>query len=206
MRNMHLIAITHPEELKNESEIINTLFSEGLPCLHLRKPGANINKIELLLEKIDKRFYNRVMINDYLQLAERYNIRGIHFSGQTKHLLPVPLNGLAKSCSCHSFNEIGKVAKYCNYVFLSPVFNSISKKGYKAAFNFDDLVKKLSHENMTKIIALGGILPDKIAKAKQLGFDGVAVLGGLWDETSTLEKVVSNFKRYKKQMEICDLM
>jgi thiamine-phosphate pyrophosphorylase len=203
---MHFIAITHPEELKNESEIINALFHEGLPCLHLRKPGMNIDNVGLLLKKIECKFHDRVMVNDHIELANRYNIKGVHFSGQTRNMLPVPFNGLSKSCSCHSFNEISDVSPYCSYVFLSPVFNSISKKGYKAAFNFDDLMKKLNHESMTKIIALGGILPDKIAKAKQVGFNGVAVLGGLWDETSTLEKVVSNFKRYKKQMKICDLM
>jgi len=203
---MHFIAITHPEKLKKEGEIINALFHEGLPCLHLRKPGMNIDNVESLLKKIESKFHNRVMVNDLVEMADRYNIKGVHFSGQAKQLLSTPFNELSKSCSCHSFHEIADVAAFCDYVFLSPIFNSISKKGYKAAFNFDDLVKELSQENRTKIIALGGISPEKIVKAKQVGFDGVAVLGGLWDETSTLKKVVSNFKMYKKQMEICDLM
>jgi thiamine-phosphate pyrophosphorylase len=203
---MHFIAITHPEKLKNEGEIINTLFREGLPCLHLRKPGTDINGIELLMKKIDREFHSRIVVNDHVELAERYNIKGIHFSGQTKHLLTTPFNGLLKSCSCHSLSEISDVSAFCDYVFLSPVFNSISKNSYKATFDFSELKIQLSKPHPTNIVALGGISPDKLKQTSELGFDGAAILGGLWNEKSTLDKVVLNFKTYKKQMELCGLM
>jgi thiamine-phosphate pyrophosphorylase len=55
----------------------------------------------------------------------------------------------------------------------SPVFTAVSKKVYEGrAFN----VENLPH----KVIALGGIEVDKIAKAKALGYAGVAVLGAVW--------------------------
>lgn len=203
---MHFIAITYPKILQNEGEIINTLFREGLPCLHLRKPGTGITGIELLLKKIDPNFHNRIMVNDYIQLAEHYNIKGIHFSGQTKHLLPVPFNGLAKSCSCHSYDEIIKNATFCDYVFLSPVFNSISKSGYESAFDFSELKNRLSKPHPKNIVALGGISPDKIKQTNKLGFDGAAILGGLWNEKSKLDEVLSNFKTYKKQLNQCGLL
>ncbi|MCF8361655.1 MAG: thiamine phosphate synthase [Prolixibacteraceae bacterium] len=203
---MHFIAITYPKILQNESEIINSLFHEGLPCLHLRKPGMHTNNVGLLLKKIECKFHDRVMVNDHIELANRYNIKGVHFSGQTQNMLPVPVNGLSKSCSCHSFNEISDVAPYCDYVFLSPVFNSISKSGYQSAFDFNELKIQLSKPHPTSIVALGGISPNKILQTSETGFDGAAVLGGLWNEKSKLDEVLSNFKTYKQQLKQCGLL
>ncbi|WP_448634717.1 hypothetical protein [Pedobacter panaciterrae] len=50
--------------------------------------------------------------------------------------------------------------------------------------------------NNTKLIALGGI-DDKNAEALSLmGFDGVAVLGFIWNDPS---KAISNFKRIQER-------
>ncbi|MDA3817876.1 MAG: thiamine phosphate synthase [Prolixibacteraceae bacterium] len=203
---MQFIAITYPEKLKNEGEIIDTLFREDLPCLHLRKPGMNAQAIASLLNVIDNKFHHRIVVNDHIELADHYDIKGIHFSGRTRHLLATPFNGISKSCSCHSFSEIPEVSAFCDYVFLSPVFNSISKNGYQSAFNYGELKNQLSKPHPTDIIALGGISTDKISQVCELKFDGAAILGGLWNEKSTMNEVVSNYNIYKKQLEQCDLM
>ncbi|MDA3878853.1 MAG: thiamine phosphate synthase [Prolixibacteraceae bacterium] len=203
---MQFIAITYPGKLKDEGEIINTLFREGLPCLHLRKPGMNAQTIASLLNVIDSKFHHRIVVNDHIELADHYDIKGIHFSGRTRHLLTTPFNGISKCCSCHSFSAIPEVSAFCDYVFLSPVFNSISKCGYKAAFDYGELKNQLSRSHQTGIIALGGVSPDKLMQTSELGFHGAAILGGLWNGKTTLNEVVSNYNIYKKQLEQCDLM
>jgi thiamine-phosphate pyrophosphorylase len=83
-----------------------------------------------------------------------------------------------------------------DYVFLSPVFDSISKPGY---FRNDEL-GMMSDEwkalVKTKVIALGGIDASNIHKTKELGFDGAAVLGAVWGES---EMVLQSFKEIRMQ-------
>ena len=68
-----------------------------------------------------------------------------------------------------------------DYVFLSPIFDSISKVGYHAAFA-PDLLNRAAEEKIIdrKVIALGGINAENIELVKQWNFGGVALLGDIW--------------------------
>jgi len=89
--------------------------------------------------------------------------------------------------SAHSFEELKKNsdAEIC---FLSPVFDSISKTGYKAGFSKQELREGIAawkifqkKENRSqKLFALGGIKTDNLAEIAELGFNGAAVLGAVW--------------------------
>lgn len=79
--------------------------------------------------------------------------------------------------------------------FISPVFDSISKKEYKSKFNLEELQNSplLRREDRGEAIALGGIDEDKILPCLELGFAGIAVCGAIWQSNNPLEK----FKRLK---------
>jgi thiamine-phosphate pyrophosphorylase len=97
----------------------------------------------------------------------------------------------------HSLIELANYNKPFQYAFLSPIFDSISKTGYKSTYNLTD-VKNYLHNNPTKkIVALGGIDEDKISIIEHVGFYGIALLGALWCNKAPVEK----FKRIKKQWE-----
>ncbi len=70
-------------------------------------------------------------------------------------------------------------------MFLSPVFDSISKEGYASAFDLAEaqgflqkLAKRPGHR--PSVLALGGIESGNIAAVQQAGFAGAAVLGSVW--------------------------
>ena len=63
-----------------------------------------------------------------------------------------------------------------DYVFLSPVFDSISKQGYRAAFSMETLEQARGIID-EKVFALGGVTLDKITILEQLHFGGIAVYG-----------------------------
>lgn len=65
--------------------------------------------------------------------------------------------------------------------FLSPIFPSISKKGYSGTFTEQELCKHLQTKKV-KVIALGGIEWHKIQQLHAWGFDGAAVLGTIWGD------------------------
>lgn len=68
----------------------------------------------------------------------------------------------------------------CDYLFLSPIFDSISKAGYRSAFSHEQL-QRAADEGVIdrKVIALGGVTPERIPYLHSLGFGGVAMLGAL---------------------------
>lgn len=67
-------------------------------------------------------------------------------------------------------------------MFLSPIFDSISKSGYNHAFTKEQLLEaKSRHLINEKVVALGGIDHKTIPFAVQYGFGGIAVLGSLWE-------------------------
>ena len=103
--------------------------------------------------------------------------------------------------SFHSLEEIDEYKADYNYAYLSPVFDSISKKGYRSNFDLKALRSSLEHLKCN-LLALGGIDEDKIKIARELGFAGVAVLGAIWQSKSPIEK----FQRIKEKCEKKDLV
>jgi len=93
--------------------------------------------------------------------------------------MPLPSNFKVISTSFHELHDVIHNEENYEYVFLSPIFNSISKKGYNAAFDMDELkdaLTKCTHS----VIALGGMDKGKQEIVRKLGFAGMGVLGAVW--------------------------
>ena len=103
------------------------------------------------------------------------------------------------SKSCHSLKEIQNISNF-NYVFLSPIFDSISKTGYTQAFSRTELLQAKNAGIINeKIIALGGITPENMLQITDYGFGGIAILGGLWgdfDKTGDMQELLQRFKKF----------
>ena len=105
----------------------------------------------------------------------------------------------------HSLEELENHKEKYEYAFLSPIFDSISKVGYKSKFDLQELKRKsplLLGEGQGGVIALGGIDESKIEICRQLGFAGVAVLGAIWQSENPSEK----FLRIKEKCQKKDLV
>ena len=171
MDNFLVIAITSPDFFEGESERINSILSNrDAIYVHIRKPNASCGEIETLLKGIKSEFHHRLKLHDHFELLNNYDLGGIHLNSRNSVVHP---NAKSISKSLHSLDEIENSDKY-DYVFLSPIFDSISKSGYKAAFDLDSLFPVL---NGRKVMALGGVTPDKFSYLKSIGFKGAALLG-----------------------------
>ena len=198
---MQLIVLTPEQTQENETEVVNSLFGLGLQGLHLRKPLFNEQDYVTYLAAIDKQYHSRITIHNNFQLYEEFGLGGIHLNtasrsdrevlDQVKHL---PLSVI--STSFHSWQEIEKNRFEYRYVFISPVFDSISKKGYKAAVDLAGAeeargVLAIQGKYCPAIIALGGVDAKHIRKLHQHGFDGVALLGAIWTAENPVERFES---------------
>lgn len=199
---MKLILITSPKFFIEEDQIITALFEEGLDILHLRKPETAPMFSERLLSLIPKQYHKRIVTHDHFYLKEEFNLMGIHLNSRNPDV-PLGYKGHV-SCSCHSLEEVKQKKGHFNYVFMSPVFDSISKKEYLSNFSAEEL--KAAHKSGLidkKVIALGGICSDNIRTIRKYGFGGAAVLGDIWDRfdeqtTVNFTEVLQRFKQLKK--------
>ena len=170
------ITVTSPSFFDGEASFIGRLLSGGADLVHLRKPGAAESDCARLLDKLTAEERKRIVIHDFFELAGPYGLHGIHLNARRGEI-PYGYNGLV-SRSCHSLEEVKIWKPVCSHILLSPVFDSISKHGYRAGFT-PEVLRKASGEGIIdeKVIALGGVTPDKVKLLHSLGFGGAAMLG-----------------------------
>lgn len=176
---MEWIVITSPGFLQGEADFIDRLFDHGLDRLHLRKPGADIGECRRLLDGISREWLPRIVVHDNFGLCREYGLGGVHLNGRNP--MAPPNHEGSVSRSCHSLEEISRYKGECDYLTLSPIFNSISKQGYMAAFGPGQLAAARDSGLIDRrVIALGGVTLENIPRVKELGFGGVAILGDVW--------------------------
>ncbi len=181
---MKIIVITTPNFIKGEEFVIPHLLQLGVDIVHIRKPSAMREQLALLLDSLPKWCYDRLVVHDCLELANEYHLRGIHLN-RRNHVIPDNFKG-SVSMSCHSLEEVDIKKDMADYVFLSPIFNSISKSGYNSAFSKEELHNAMKQGTIDhKVIALGGVSAANIDTVKDLGFGGAALLGDIWDRTES---------------------
>ena len=176
---MEWVVITSPGFLQGEADFIDRLFNHGLDRLHLRKPGADIGECRRLLDGISREWLPQIVVHDNFGLCREYGLGGVHLNGRNP--MAPPNHEGSVSRSCHSLEEISRYKGECNYLTLSPIFNSISKQGYMAAFGPGQLAAARDSGLIdSRVIALGGVTLENIPRVKELGFGGVAILGDVW--------------------------
>lgn len=202
---MKLILMTTPYFFVEEHQILNALFDEGLDILHLRKPNTELVYSERLLTLIPECYRKRIVVHDFFYLKNEYKLKGIHLNHRNPELPPKYKGHI--SCSCHTPEEVMLHKKKCDYVFLSPIFDSISKEDYSSTFTKADL-QVLARQKVIdrKVMALGGVDLENMATIKALGFGGAVILGDIWNRfsiysTENFKELIAHFRRLRKAAE-----
>lgn len=202
---MKLILLTTPTYFVEEDKIITALFEEGLDTLHLRKPDTAPMYAERLLTLIPEQYHKRIVVHGHFYLKGEYNLKGIHLNRRNPNP-PENYRGHI-SCSCHSLEEVKTRKPDCDYVFLSPIFNSISKQNYNSIYTSEGIRAAAKAGVIDKkVIALGGIDDTNILEVKDYGFGGAAILGALWNkfDVCTNRDYLSIIEYFRKLRNISD--
>lgn len=202
---MKLILMTTPYFFVEEHQILTALFDEGLQILHLRKPGTEPVYSERLLSLIPETYRKRIVVHDHFYLKNEYRLKGIHLN-QRNPELPKSYKGHI-SCSCHTVEEVASRKKMCDYVLLSPIFDSISKDDYASRFTpvqLRELAKRKIIDK--KVMALGGVDLENIADLKSYGFGGAVLLGAIWNRfnihtAQDYKELINHFRKLRKVAE-----
>ncbi|RXJ45739.1 thiamine phosphate synthase [Gelidibacter gilvus] len=184
-----IILIAPEEDIAHEIKILHQLFEEGLIYYHLRKPFKNYEEHVSYLNAIDKKYHDRIVVHSFHELINEFNLKGIHFQEQKRienidnpgqYFKNLAMYGKTISSSFHEPIDIEDCYFEFDYHLLSPVFTSLSKEGYKGR-GFD-----VNHIDKT-IIGMGGVTSKNITSFKTLGYKGIGVLGGIWNNNKPVE-------------------
>ncbi|SKB30269.1 thiamine-phosphate pyrophosphorylase [Salegentibacter holothuriorum] len=193
-----LILFTSEENSSAEKEQLIHFLENGLPLLHVRKPGITKAEKKTWLSQFEEEHLQKMVLHQHHQLTEFFPVKGIHLKEEYRNKMKELVHyiekfqrkGLTVSSSFHAPGKLKKEASVFDYTFLSPVFTSVSKEGYKGKeFN----VENLPH----KVVALGGIEADKIHTAKEMGYAGVAALGAVWFAENRHKAFTEIFNNYR---------
>ena len=193
-----IVLISPEKDIKNEIVILNQLFDAGLEFYHLRKPLKNIKEYSDYLNKIEVKYHNRIVVHEFHELINDFNLKGIHFQEQKRrdhidnpgqYFKNLNMFGKTISSSFHELEELENCEFEFDYHLLSPVFSSISKKGYEG--------KGFNVKNSDKlIIGMGGVDLSTISDIFKLGFKGIGVLGGVWNTQNPLQSFIELKNKY----------
>lgn len=187
----NLIVISHEFDIEREITLVNELFNEGMKLFHLRKPVWDIDTQRNFLEHIKPEFHQFISVHQHHETISEFDLKYYHVKEKNRKLVTKNEN-LNYSTSFHDPKVLDEEAANFSYCFLSPVFDSISKKAYKSKFSDDFVVEANSKK---RIFALGGVKKDNLGKVFERGFYGAAVLGAVWYD---IESAIKNFRELDK--------
>ncbi|NML64447.1 thiamine phosphate synthase [Hymenobacter sp. RP-2-7] len=190
-----LLAITPPAQAA-ELPLLPPLFAAGLPRLHVRKPGWAAPELAAYVQAVPECYRCRLVLHSHYQLAPALGLGGIHLTEAARRDPATPqvlrrAKGLSVSASLHSLAELRQHRRRYTYVFLSPVFDSISKTDYASRYDLTELPAVLRGlaarpSYRPRVLALGGVAAGNLPLVQQAGFAGAAVLGALWQAPDPL--------------------
>ncbi|TDM00166.1 MAG: hypothetical protein C4K58_02700 [Flavobacteriaceae bacterium] len=166
--------------LAKQAFFVKELMEHGLGKFHLRNPFASQREICEFLDILGEENHSKVVLHGFESLDKKYQLGGFHYKKNSERITGTNY----VSFSAHSFGEVEtlndpKGPSLDFSIFLSPIFDSISKKGYKQNFDFEVLKEFVpKHKNL---VALGGCSISKTEFIQDLGFTSMALLGEVWE-------------------------
>lgn len=191
------IVITSPGEVQNEAwRIVRILTGGAADIVHIRKPDWDKRRVRDLLTEIPVELHPQLRLHDNFDLLDTFPaIGGVHLNSRNPH---APQGARCVSRSCHTLAEL-KEYRDCDYLFLSPVFDSISKIGYGSAFTLESMKGELPEG---RVIALGGVTPQSFPALRKAGFIGAALLGYVWGRGEEAEYILARRSRMMKHFSL----
>lgn len=209
---MKLVLISPVGRKDSELPVLLNMFERGLQTYHLRKTKFSTKELRNFIAEIPEKYHNRIVIHTHHELMMKFNLKGVYISRSHKkrkyrtwlrlRWFRLRKRKLQISATIRSIESLLDHDSKYDYVFLSPVFDSLSGN-FQAGFTEHDLKNALRNTKYCTF-ARGGISLDTIQKAHELGFKGVALYSGIWKTPNPLQefiKVKEKFAELKIPME-----
>lgn len=211
--NMKLTVITNPYTVKNETELINRLFAEGLDELHIRKPKFEMADMKKFINKIDRQHHHKLVLHSHFLLVHSFEIHKIHLGHNWIHNLAtrlyldrVILRGkkVSKSITITDAKALYKPIEGIDEVMLGPVFARFTYFTDNQLMKTEELEKALRHSKLP-VTALGGVSSQTLEFFKNTGFNGIAMQSSIWksmDPMASFMEIKEHYTATTRQLRI----
>jgi thiamine-phosphate pyrophosphorylase len=177
---MQIVVISPEAEDPRELRAMEGLFAAGLERYHVRKPSWTAAVLESWLVRLPREWSARIVLHGHGPLAGRLGL-----ASHDRDEPGVPA-APGSSRSCHSVPTLLRHMPHYRSILFGPVFPSLTKPGYGPAANFpwEELKAVLARRSPgdARVLAVGGITSPRLARCRDLGFEGAALLGAVWNE------------------------
>lgn len=184
-----IVGISPEFDVEDEHITIHRLLYGGMDLFHIRKYRYSDEWLKNYVYKVDRELRCKLVLHSHFHLANELRIRRLHCSEKKGAANMQYYEGdFILSTSVHSIEDFNKLSDKWKYAFLSPMFPSISKKGYGKEHSV--IVELDQRENYSvRLIALGGIHGENYRHIRERGADGAGLLGSIWQSSQTLDIV-----------------
>ena len=182
----------------DSSEWIETLLPLGVSTIQLRVKDLRGEELEKEIERsvaLAKQYDCRLFINDYWQLAIKYDAYGVHLGQEdldTADIDAIYAAGLRLGTSTHCHYEVARAIQYKpSYIACGPVYHTNTKQMPWIPHGIEGLAywhKALDYP----LVAIGGINDERIKAVAATGVDGVAMITAI-TEADEPEEVAKSF-------------
>ncbi len=194
---MNTIVISYHLRILNEEDVIIGLLERGLKWFHLRKPDFTLQDYRTFIQSIPKEYHNRIIIHNHYEVLNEFNLAGYYITSAGRGVIKEPDIKCVKATFAKTFDDIILIDGKYDYIWLGPIFKSISKPFDQIQFDHEYLKHKLKEKKyQSKLLAIGGIQEGTTEIAINYGFDGVIILGAIWAkyiETFNVKKAIEKF-------------
>lgn len=202
---MKYIIQTLPYSVFEEAKKINILFENGLDVIHIRKPDYSNKKIMKIIDGIDSKYHNKIVLHNNYSLIKKYSLKGIHvdFSKLNNLVGSLYYKYLKKRYSLTiSSNVINIDSENINnsivdYVFSGPVYTKFTETSIVLNKNLFTISSKINKVNK-EVYAINCFTINNIKATLNAGFTGPVLQSFIWKS----EDIINAFKTLRLNFEV----
>jgi thiamine-phosphate pyrophosphorylase len=177
---MRIVVISPDSADPREVPAMEGLFAAGLERYHVRKPSWTEPELEAWLRALPVAWRARIVVHQHHGLAGVLGLGGRHEKGDSQR-------AEGASRSCHDLPSLRRYMRSFGQVMFGPIFPSLTKEGYGPPADFpwrelQQTLKARDDRGSASVLAIGGVTAGRLGRCAELGFDGAAVLGAVWNE------------------------
>jgi thiamine-phosphate pyrophosphorylase len=178
---MQIIVVSPEATDPREVPAMAEFFAQGLERYHVRKPRWDAAELEAWLLALPADWRPRLLLHQHPFLVAKLGLGGRH--ERDGEAAP----GRAAGRSCHDLASLRRHGDRCDTLLFGPVFASLTKPGYAPAADFpwrdlQDFLRGGRPPGAARVLAIGGVTAARLARCAELGFDGAALLGAVWND------------------------
>lgn len=164
---------------------VERLLTQGIKCIQLRIKQADEQHIEKEIKQsvvLAKHYHAKLFINDYWQLAIRFNAAGVHLGQEDLHdadINAIHRSGLYLGVSTHCYYEVARAHTHGpSYMACGPIYFTQSKPMAFQPQGIEQL-KRWRRTLSYPLVAIGGINLQRLFEILASQVDGVSVISAI---------------------------